>query len=131
MAEIIATFADGRLLVQEEKAIETHYISGGVPFRIGLLKTVEKVLSIDAHVSGHPEYAFVVSLKEVLVSGDTIMPVLRLGILSGMTAMSGSYHGLAGTLSGIFLSGSGPTDQLTSACLTSGQINIVANVIGF
>ncbi|GAI78123.1 unnamed protein product, partial [marine sediment metagenome] len=93
MAEIIARFADGCLLVQEEKAIESHYASGGIPFRIGLVKTVVKVLSIDAHLSGYPEFRFAAPLKEVLVSGDTIIPILRradfLGFVSGEIPASG------------------------------------------
>ena len=132
MAEIIARFADGRLLVQEEKAIETDYASGGIPFRIGLLKTVEKVLSIDAHLSGYPEIRFAAPLKEVLVSGDTIIPILRRadlhGLTSGLTATSG--YETAGVLSGVFKSGTRYMQQLGSG-LSSGIINIKANVIGY
>ena len=132
MAEIIARFADGRLLVQEEKAIETRYASGGIPFRIGLVKTVEKVLSIDAHLSGYPEIRFAAPLKEVLVSGDTIIPILRRadlhGLASGLTATSG--YATAGVLSGVVASGTRYMGQLTSG-LTSGVINIIANVIGY
>ena len=132
MAEIIARFADGRLLVQEEKAIETDYASGGIPFRIPLLKTVEKVLSIDAHLSGYPEIRFAAPLKEVLVSGDTIIPILRRadlqGLASGLTATSG--YATAGVLSGVIVSGTRYMEQLASS-LSSGIINIKANVIGF
>lgn len=132
MAEIIARFADGRLLVQEEKAIETDYASGGIPFRIGLLKTVEKVLSIDAHLSGYPEIRFAAPLKEVLVSGDTIIPILRradlVGLASGLTATSG--YASEGVLSGVVISGTRYMEQLASS-LSSGIINIKANVIGF
>ena len=130
MAEIIARFSDGRLLVQEERAIETRYVSGGIPFRIGLFKTVEKVLSIDAHLSGYPELRFAAPLKEVLVSGDTIIPILRradfYGFLSGSPASG--YAGVGG-LSGI--SGRAYMEQLRSGGPTSGIINIKANVIGY
>ena len=131
MAEIIARFADGRLLVQEERAIETRYISGGIPFRIGLVKTVEKVLSIDAHISGY-EIRFAAPLKEVMVSGDTIIPILRradlVGLASGLTATSG--YATEGVLSGVVASGTRYMQQITSG-LTSGKINIIANVIGY
>ena len=132
MAEIIARFADGRLLVQEEKAIESHYASGGIPFRIGLVKTVVKVLSIDAHLSGYPEFRFAAPLKEVLVSGDTIIPILRradfLGFVSGEIPASGYLS--VGVLSGVVGSGIAYMGHLTSG-FSSGKINIVANVIGY
>ena len=132
MAEIIARFADGRLLVQEEKAIETDYASGGIPFRIPLVKTVEKVLSIDAHLSGYPNLKFAAPLKEVLVSGDTIIPILRradlYGLQSGVIATSG--YASEGVLSGVVISGTPYMEQLASS-LSSGIINIKANVIGY
>ena len=132
MAEIIARFADGRLLVQEEKAIESHYVSGGIPFRIPLLKTVEKVLSIDANLSGYPELTFAAPLKEVLVSGDTIIPILHradlYGFVSGTYPMSG--YKSEGVLSAVVASGTAYMGWLTSGP-SSGIINIKANVIGF
>jgi len=135
MAEIIARFSDGRLLVQEDKAIETDYASGGIPFRIPLVRTVEKVLSIDAQLSGYPQFKFAVPLKEVLVSGDTIIPILRRADFLGETSLSGnlldSGKGYSvGVLSGIVISGTKWGEELTSS-LSSGQINIVANVIGY
>lgn len=132
MAVIIARFADGRLLVQEEKAIETDYASGGIPFRIPFLRTVETVLSIDAHLSGYPNLRFATPLKEVLVSGDTIIPILRradlYGLQSGVIAASG--YASEGVLSGVVVSGTPYMGQLVSS-LSSGIINIKANVIGF
>ena len=132
MAEIIATFADGRLLVREEKAIESHYVSGGIPFRVGLLRTVEKVLSIDAHLSGYPELRFAAPLKEVLASGDTIIPILRRADFYGWLGSGEIASGYAseGVLSAVVASGTAYMGLLTSG-FSSGKINILANVIGF
>ena len=133
MAEIIARFADGRLLVQEEKAIESHYVSGGIAFRIPFLRTVEKVISIDAHLSGYPEYRFAAPLKDVMVSGDTIVPILRRADLYGFAASGTvpiSGYASEGVLSGVVASGTRYMQQITSG-LSSGKINIIANVIGF
>jgi len=131
MAEIVARFADGRLLVQEDKAIETDYASGGIPFRIGLVRTVEKVLSIDAQLSGYPAFKFGVPLKEVLISGNTIIPRLRRADYYGQGSgeMLSGYLSM-GVLSGIVQSGWAYGKELVSS-LSSGQINIVANVIGY
>jgi len=131
MAEIVARFADGRLLVQEDKAIETDYASGGIPFRIGLVRTVEKVLSIDAQLSGYPEFKFAAPLKEILISGDTIIPRLRRADYYGQGSgeMLSGYLSM-GVLSGIVGSGLAYGGELTSS-LSSGRINIVANVIGY
>jgi len=134
MAEIVARFADGRLLVQEDKAIETDYASGGIPFRIGLVRTIEKVLSIDAELSGYPIFKFAVPLKEVLISGDTIVPIVRRADFLGHDSLSGqqihSGYASVGVLSGVVLSGLPYGGELASS-LSSGQINIVANVIGY
>ena len=134
MAEIVARFADGRLLVQEDKAIETDYASGGIPFRIGLVRTIEKVLSVDAQLSGYPEFKFAVPLKEVLISGDTIVPIVRRADFLGHDSLSGqqihSGYASVGVLSGVVLSGLPYGGELASS-LSSGQINIVANVIGY
>jgi len=132
MAEIIARFADGRLLVQEDKAIESHYVSGGIAFRIPFLKTVEKVLSIDAQLSGYPEFSFASPLKEVLVSGDTIIPRLFRHDLYGWVSGTNPYSGYMseGVLSAVVASGLRYMGPLSSG-FSSGKINIVANVIGF
>jgi hypothetical protein len=132
MAEIIAQFADGRLLVQENRAIETHYVSGGVAVRIGHVKTVEKVVSLQAYLSGYPQFQFAAPLNEVLVSGDTIIPILRradlYGLTSGIDAMSG--YATVGVLSGVIASGTAYMGLIASG-FSSGKIKILANVIGF
>jgi len=153
MAEIIARFADGRLLVQEDKDAEDYVRSGGyLPFRVAHVRTVQKVLSVDAHISGSPGDKVAVPLKDVLISGDTLWLQLRrcdlgsptfTGIVSGLQAASGIVSGIVtldgpigsgtaalGLLSGI-TSGRGFYESLTSGRPVSGQLQIVANVIGF
>jgi len=166
VAEIIARFADGRLLVQEDRLVdEDSNASGYAKVRIGHVRTVEKVLSIDAQISGYPDQKLATELKDVLISGDTILPQLRrtdlgvpvlagtgsLVIASG--ALSGVASGIQGILSGItttiafdggissgtaalnFLSGitsgRGYYQPLASGIPVSGQVRILANVIGF
>ena len=139
MAEIIARFADGRLLIQEDKVAETNeYISGlGLPVRIGHIKTVEKVLSVGAHMSGAPALGAVATpLKEVAISGDTIYMVMRRidvpqylsGWVSGVTASinTAAY----GIMSGL-TSGRGYLEELASGLCLSGRMKVLANVIGF
>ena len=137
MAEIIARFADGKLLVQENKVAETNeYTSGlGLPFRIGHVKTVEKIISLGAHMSGAPGEAGMVltPLREAAISGDTIYVVMRRAdipqFLSGF--MSGITDTRAyGVLSGI-TSGRGIGGELASGLLISGRMKVLANVIGF
>jgi len=137
MGTILAQFADGRLLVQEDKIAETNeYTSGlGLPFRIGHIKTVEKVISVDAYMSGAPGAAGMVftPLREVAVSGDTVYVVMRRadipqflsGFLSGVTDTR-AY----GVLSGI-TSGRGYLEELASGLFISGRMKVLANVIGF
>lgn len=166
MAEIIARFADGRLLVQEDKDAEDYVRSGGyLPFRIAHVRTVQKVLSVDAHISGSPGDKIAVPLKDVLISGDTLWLQLRrcdlgsptfTGLFSGLAASGwitsalvgvgvsglpisghvtlagpiGSGTAALGLLSGI-TSGRGYYETLTSGRPVSGQLQVVANIIGF
>lgn len=137
MGDIIARFADGRLLVQEDKAAETNaYTSGlGLPFRIGHIKTVEKVLSVGAHMSGAPGAAGMVAtpLREVAISGDTIFVVMRRidipqflsSFASGITDTR-AYSALSG-----ITSGRGYLEEIASGLLVSGRMKVIANVIGF
>ena len=141
MGEIIARFADGRLLVQEDKALEEGTIntSGQARFRIGSLKTVEKVLSINASFSGYPNLKVATELRDVLVSGDTLLIQLRradLGepvflassLLSGFTLASGplALDLLSGITSGIRMG-----EPIVSTALVSGILKVLANVIGY
>lgn len=132
MAEIIARFVDGRLLVREERCIESYYHSGGIPFRIGYLRQVESVVSLEAQISGYPDYKLGTSLKECLISGNTIRPILRrIDFIGGITSgfIASSIPSIGGA-SGIIQSGIGYMGQLTSG-VTSGKINIVATVVGY
>lgn len=112
--------------------METAYISGGAPVRISYLKTVERVLSIDTYISGYPGESVAAPLKEVWMSGDTIIPVLRrhdvLGMISGESLTSGYACGFG--QSGIIFSGIPFGAQIMSG-MTSGKLGILANVIGF
>jgi len=107
MSEIIARFVDGRLLVREERCIESHYHSGGIPFRIGYLRQVESVVSLEAQLSGRPDYKFGTSLKECLISGNTIRPILRRIDFIGLTSGGQILSSIAsiGTASGVIQSG--------------------------
>jgi len=162
MTEIIARFADGRLLVQEDRVVQSDTISGGyATVRIGQVRVVEKVLSLDAEISGYPEQKLATELRDVLVSGDTLRVALRradlgvpvlAGLFSGLTgttqtiasgicsgALSGSvtitgtiWSGVAALnlLSGI-TSGRGFYESIASGMPVSGQVAILANVIGY
>jgi len=133
MAEIIARFADGRLLIQEDRVMENQITSGGVAVRIGHVKTIEKVLSIDTKISGYPGQNVAAPLNEVRISGDTIIPMLRrhdiFGLTSGIHLLSG--YSTIGALSGTIRSGTAFGAQLTSGCATSGRLGILVNLIGF
>ena len=154
MAEIIARFADGRLLVQEEKLVETGaYASGkGVAVRIGNVRVVERILSLEAFMSGYGEAGRLLApLKEATVSGDTIMVVLRRtdigdplmtgtcygtiqasGYTSGtitLTGPIGSGTAALGAVSNV-TSGLGQYGEILSGAI-SGRLSIIANVIGF
>ncbi|GAH36936.1 unnamed protein product [marine sediment metagenome] len=122
MAEIIARFADGRLLVQENRLVHSDTISGGYTFvRIGHVRTVEEVLSIDAQISGSPGQKVATELKDVAISGDMLRVQLRrsdLGVptLTGAIAVaSGLLSGLGSGIMGPFLShrGRGDTNDST------------------
>lgn len=143
MAEIIARFADGRLLVQEDKAVEQGYkMSGystyGVPIRIGHVNSVEKVLSIDAYMSGYPGMAGEIHapLREILTSGDTILVVLRrmdigqltlTGIISGIVASGIWLSGVANSISG----GITVTGTTISGAASYGVLSGVTSGLGY
>lgn len=133
MAEIIARFADGRFLVQEDRLVETATISGGYcTLRIGHVKTVEKVLSIDAQISGYPDQKVATELKDVLISGDILRVQLRRSDL-GVTVLTGAVTATSANLanyvigSGIqgFLSG------LASAVTLTGPIGSGGSALAY
>jgi len=145
MAEIIARFADGRLLVQEsrvcEKAYDTTLLSGenyadiGAAIRVGHVKTIEKVLSVDSEISGYPGDKVVTRLQDISISGDILYVKMRRGDLgvpaSGYTYPVASGGGAYSMLSGI-TSGCGWYSELASGIAAiSGKVTVMANVIGF
>lgn len=136
-AKIIATFADGRLYVKEDKLAEERYDrSWGLPLRIGLVKTVEEVISVDAWISGYRE-KLNVPLGDVSISGNKIfIRMLRddLGqILSGAGAgiPLGSGSLAFSVLSGLTSGMAYPGGEIQSGnVLVSGRVRVVASVIG-
>jgi len=112
MAEIVARFADGRLLVQEDRLAQTDTVSGGyAQLRVGHVKTIEKVLSIDCQISGYPEMKLAAELKDILISGDILrvqlrrcdmgVPTLTGALILASGVLSGVASGLQGGLSGV------------------------------
>jgi hypothetical protein len=133
-AEIVAKFADGRLLVQEVQAAQTHYTSGGLWVRVGHVKTIEKVLSV---TNSFADEGLVTNLNEVAISGDQIKVVMRRGdrgnfefgeILSGGAWASG--YSVPANVSGIVVSGNPYLGEIYSGVI-SGRVTVTANIIGF
>jgi hypothetical protein len=145
MAEIIARFADGRLLVQEDKKCESRYCGSGIPFRIGHIRQIEKVLSV---TTDYEKYGLVTALGEARIGrqeaawsglpqaqADNLMVVMRRGNVEGMGVVSGLLvisGGVAlGNMSGI-TSGLAYMGELASGLIAvSGVVKITANVIGY
>jgi hypothetical protein len=147
MAEIIARFADGRLLVQEDKLCESRYCGSGVPVRIGHLRVIEKVLSL---TTNYEKYGLITPLQEAWVGyaisggpwsgqpqerADTLMVVMRRGDVEGMGVVSGllvvSGGAAKGLMSGI-TSGLSYMGELASGLIAiSGAVKVQANVIGY
>lgn len=130
MADLITTFQDGRLLVSESRACESDYTVSGEPIRIGSIRTIDKVLSID---TDHSQYGLVTPLNEVRTSGNQIFVVMRRGdlgdtaITSGApTSGSAAYDLMSGISSGL-----GHYAELLSGATISGIVTVEANVIGY
>ena len=122
MAEIIARFADGRLLVQEDRAVQTETVSGGYcTLRVGHVRTIEKVLSIDAEISGYPNQKVATELRDVVVSGDILRVQLRRADL-GLPVMTGSLTIGSGLLSGLLSGFQGPFSGAPSLVTLTGPI---------
>ncbi len=130
MAEIIASFADGKLLVREERAVQTNYITSGATVRIGHLKTIEKVLSLEAWLSGYKNATVTTNISECLVSNDTLLVLMRRFdfpyILSGLMSNGGAF----GVLSA-YTSGLEHNAELASGLGISGKMQVAAMVIGY
>jgi hypothetical protein len=140
MAEIIARFADGRLLVQEDKLCESRYCGSGVPLRIGHVRQIEKVLSV---TTNYARYGLVTTLEEARIGrqeavwsglpqarADHLMVVMRRGDgpqLSGYWSGAPSVGLMSGITSGLAYMG-----ELVSGLVgISGAVKITANVIGY
>ena len=130
MAEIIARFADGRLLVQEDRIVDAAYVSGtGTPIRIGLVKTVEKILSLDTYISGYPEAKVASPIPDAVVSGDVVLVKLRRGDVPTLQSSVASAAVTIGNLADI-TSGKEWMEELGTGSLISGQLKVLVNVIG-
>lgn len=136
MGEILARYADGRLFVREEKLAEEDY-TNLLPVRVGHVKTVEQVISVDAHMSGYPQNPLLAPLKDAAVSGDKVnVKLYKADIeqvtvpLSGYVGFLSAYPGhsvLSGTTSGIGFH----ADLLSGVAWVSGRVNVILNVIGY
>jgi len=130
MGEIIARFADGRFLVQEDRAVAQDYLSGGVRVRIGHIKTVEKVLSIDNWISGHYGDKVMTHLRDVSISGDTLLVLMRRADL-GVTGMAATGTGLASGIQTVAGITSGIISGYTATTVTlTGPIGSGAAALG-
>ena len=144
MGEIIATFADGRLLVYEERLCGNTppisgglYIGSGIPVRIGGLRTVERVISIDNNWNN---VGVLTPLREVTPGDGKIFVVMRRGDVGvGVNSVLTSGHAITVGISGYacatsavgnLFSGLGYYAEAISGRTVSG-IMIYATVIGY
>jgi len=130
MAEIIARFADGRLLVQEDRAVRTDTVSGGYcTLRVGNIGTIERVLSINAAISGYPDEKLATELRDVVVSGDILrVPLRRLDL--GTPVMTGSLTVASGLLSGLASGIQGPLSGLPNTVSMVGPVGSGTAALG-
>lgn len=142
--EIVARFADGRLLVQESKAVQSNYVGSGVPFRIGHIKTVERVLSVTTDFEKH---GIASPLDDVKIGGpaawysgtlaareDHVLVTLRradIWATSGQWNVSGAAQRPDIPTMSAVLSGLAWMGEVLSGYGISGRITITANVIGY
>ena len=133
MAEIIARFMDGRLLVREDTTPSQNYLSGGVKVRVGLVRTVESIISIDAHMSGYPGRGRVETpLREQQISGDTVVVRMRRGDVYGTSSGAGGTSGAAAySILSAITSGLAHWGELLSGRPISGLMKVCVNVIGY
>ena len=130
MTTSIFKFESGRLLVHEERTCETAYLASGQSLRIGGVRTIEKVLSVDTDYS---KLGLVTDLEEVLISGNKLQIPMRRGDVGPVTSgtwVFGSGAGAYGLLSGL-TSGLAWLGPLVSGAPTSGVVTVHANVIGY
>ena len=157
MAKIVAQFADGRLLVHEDRLIGeigvisgAGYITSGIPVRIGLLKKVESILALD---NSYSQYGIITNPWDASLGGgvtsavgyDAINVVMRrgdVGVGHDPALISGV---VTSPVSGSAAAHPWQTVTVTSGCPTSGQawmgelisgakvsgVRIFATVVGY
>jgi len=120
---------EGRLLVNEATALKANYPAGsGIAFRIGQVRQVEKVLSID---NNYAIYGLITPLNEVRISNNEIFVVMR-GMSVGLGTSGVALSGAAGLgLASGIVSGLAWMGELRSGAPISGKITVTANVIGY
>lgn len=125
MAEIIARFADGRLLVQEERTVGAAYAASGVFVRVGHVKKVERVLSVD---TDYVDDGLLTPVREARPSIDGVYVMMRRGdinIPTTLTSANRIISGFQGTLGLALVSGAaalGVMSGLTSGLAWKGEI---------
>jgi len=131
MADLISTFQDGKLLMYDSVTVDTWYIGSGVPVKIGELRKIDKVLSLDTDYS---RYGLITRLEECRTSGNYLFVVMRRGDLGAMPITSSSvvsgqlaYDLLSGITSGIAYLG----ELLSGVAMISGRVIVKASVIGW
>lgn len=139
-AEIVGQFADGRLWVEEDRPVKWGYKTSGigVPVQIGYLDHIDRVVSLDAYISGFASGAFIgnnrllAPLHEAKISGNVVFVVLRRAdlpaFLSGTTSGGTEAWGaLAGITSGLGFGG----ELASGLAAISGYVNVRVGVIGY
>ncbi|MDD4984406.1 MAG: hypothetical protein PHQ43_01255 [Dehalococcoidales bacterium] len=126
-SDIVARFADGRLLVQESQTAQSNYTSGGLWVRVANVQTVERVLSIN---NDYEQYGLKTDLGDVAISGDKVKVMMRRGdlsqVISGASFLSG--YQVPGYMSGIAVSGNPYLGEIYSGVI-SGRVTVTLNVI--
>lgn len=132
MADLIATFQDGKLLVSESRKCETDYIGSGVPVRIAEVRTIDKVVSIDTDYS---QLGLVTPLNEVRTSGNQVFVVMRRGDIGGedilLSGLGVSGSASLGLMSGISSGQAHLAEVLSGVAVISGLVTVKATVIGY
>lgn len=136
MTTTIYKWPNGRLLVHEERTAESNYLASGMPLRVGQIRQIEKVLSVDTDYS---KLGLVTNLEEVLISGNKLQIPMRRGdmgtyvtsgFMSGLSPLGMSGYAAIGLMSGL-TSGLEWLGPLRSGAPTSGKVEVHANVIGY
>ena len=138
-SHIVARFADGKMLVQEEKLVAQLVYGTGMEVRMGFVGTIDKVLSVTTDVE---RYGVMTPLAMVSASLDTVKIRAFRGDFGAINAAavaetgSGNNHvlpfsGVASlyTASGL-ISGLLWYQEMLSGCSVSGLVRVTVNAIG-